>query len=238
VHYNDTSGARHKKCCNKLTAKPLSLLKNTKNNFQMKTTIISSLAVFALVSMLACGSPTGDEGTNTDSAGAIRSEPNNTGVNRDVIPDSARAAQGTVDDRTQTFMNDAALGGMAEVEISKLAKDRASNARVKNFAEMMINDHGAANNDLQTIAREKNVTLPSNLGKHQEHLEDLSKKKGAEFDKAYMKMMVNDHKDVVEDFEKCAQNGTDPDVKTFASQKLPTLRMHLDSAKAINQSLK
>lgn len=203
----------------------------------MKTTIFSSFAVFAMVSMLACGSPAGD-GTNTDSTGAIRSEPANTDVNRDITPDSAMMAQGTVDDRTHTFMNDAALGGMAEVEFSKLAKDRALNPRVKNFAEMMINDHGAANNDLKSIAREKNVTLPENLGKHQGHLEDLSKKNGAEFDKAYMKMMVNDHKDVVDEFEKCAQNGTDPDVKTFASQKLPTLRKHLDSAKAIHESLK
>jgi putative membrane protein len=211
----------------------------------MKTTIFSSIAVFAMVSMFACGSPTGDETTNADSAGAIRSEPNNTGVDR-TTDDSARMAQGTgtrtgqgtVDDRTQTFMKDAATSGMAEVELSKLAKDRASNPRVKNFAEMMINDHSAANNDLKTIAREKNVTLPENLGKHQDHLEDLSKKNGAEFDKAYMKMMVNDHKDVVDEFEKVAQSGTDPDVKTFASQKLPTLRKHLDSAKAINQSLK
>src|SRR5688572_13317036 len=111
----------------------------------MKTTIFSSLAVCAMVSLLACGSPSGDN-TNTDSTGAIRSEPNNTGVNQEV--DSTRMAQGTVDDRTHTFMNDAALGGMAEVEISKLAKDRALNPRVKTFAEMMINDHSAANNDL------------------------------------------------------------------------------------------
>jgi putative membrane protein len=203
----------------------------------MKTTIISSLAVCAMVSLLACGSPSGNN-TNSDSTGAIRSEPN-TDMNRDMAkPDSTKTAQGTVDDRTHTFINDAALGGMAEVEISKLAKDRALNPRVQHFAEMMINDHSAANNDLKTIAREKNVTLPDNFGKHQEHLEDLSKKNGAAFDKAYMKMMVNDHKDVVEAFEKCAESGTDPDVKTFASQKLPTLRMHLDSAKAINQSLK
>ncbi|HEX6430091.1 MAG TPA: DUF4142 domain-containing protein [Niastella sp.] len=200
----------------------------------MKTTIFSSITVCAMVSLLACGSPSGDT-TNTDSTGAIRSEPN-TDLNREM--DSSKMAKGTVDDRTHTFMNDAALGGMAEVEFSKLAKDRALNPRVKNFAEMMINDHSAANNDLKTIAGEKNVTLPDNLGKHQEHLEDLSKKNGADFDKAYMKMMVNDHKNVVDEFEKVAQNGTDPDVKTFASQKLPTLRMHLDSAKAINQSLK
>lgn len=215
--------------------------KNTKNKFLMKATIFSSIAACAMFSMFACQSPSSSN-TTTDSTGAIRQEPNNTRMDRDNnmnnTADSAHAAQGTVDDKTHTFMNDAAEAGMAEVEIAKLAKDRALNPRVKNFAEMMIKDHTAANNDLMTIARGKNVTLPSTLGKHQDHLEDLSKKNGAEFDKAYMKMMVNGHEDVVKDFEKCSQNGTDPDVKTFAAQKLPTLRMHLDSAKAINKALK
>jgi len=205
------------------------------------TTIFSSIAVCAVFSMFACQSPSSDK-TYTDSTGAIRQEPDNTRMDRDNNmnnqADSSRNAQGTVDDKTHTFMNDAAEAGMAEVEIAKLAKDRAQNPRVKNFAEMMIKDHSDANNKLQTIARDKSVTLPSTLGKHQDHLEDLSKKKGAEFDKAYMKMMVSGHEDVVRDFEKCSQNGTDPDVKTFAAQTLPTVRMHLDSAKAINKALK
>jgi putative membrane protein len=199
------------------------------------TTIFSSMAVCAVFSIFACQSPSSDK-TYTDSTGAIRQEPDNTRMDREV--DSTRIAQGTVDDKTHTFMNDAAEAGMAEVELAKLAKDRALNPRVKNFAEMMIKDHSDANNKLQTIARDKSVTLPSTLGKHQDHLEDLSKKNGAEFDKAYMKMMVNGHEDVVKDFEKCSQNGTDPDVKTFAAQTLPTVRMHLDSAKAINKALK
>jgi putative membrane protein len=209
----------------------------------MKTTILSSLAVCAMVSLLACGSPSGDN-TTTDSTGAIRSEPGNTDVdrNRDMAAaDSARGTQGTqgtVDDRTNTFMKDAAMGGMAEVELGKLAQEKATNPRVKNFGEMMVQDHSAANNDLKSIAQQKNVMLPTDMGKHKDHYEDLSKKTGADFDKAYMKMMVDDHQEDIDDFEKCAENGTDPDVKTFASQKLPTLRKHLDSAKAINKSLK
>lgn len=196
------------------------------------------MAVCAAFTLFACQSSSSDN-TTTDSTGTIRQEPDNTRMDRDNNQvDSTRSAQGSVDDKTHTFMNDAAEAGMAEVEIAKLVKDRAQNPRVKNFAEMMIKDHSEANNKLQTIARDKNVTLPSTLGKHQDHLEDLSKKNGAEFDKAYMKMMVNGHEDVVKEFEKCSQNGTDPDVKTFAAQTLPTVRMHLDSAKAINKALK
>lgn len=217
----------------------------------MKTTIISSFAVCAMAAMFACGSPTNDDGTNADSTGAIRSAPANTDVdrdmNRDMAGDSARAGQGTagetnrgtVDDRTSTFMNEAAMSGMAEVQLGKLAQEKATNARVKSFGEMMVRDHTAANNDLQTIAQQKNVMLRKDLeGNHKNHYEDLSKKTGADFDKAYMKMMVDDHQDAIDDFEKVAESGTDPDVKTFASQKLPTLRKHLDEAKAINKSLK
>jgi putative membrane protein len=219
------------------------LLIKTQKKVQMKKTIFYSFAVCAMVSLFACQGSSNNNGTKTDSTGINEAPPNNSDMNRDAtrMPDSSRTGQtgkGTVDDKTSTFMTDAAKGGMTEVEVSKLAQDRAMNPRVKNFAEMMVRDHGAANDELKNIARQKNVMLPTDLGKKQDDVTDLSKKKGADFDKAYMKIMVKDHKDVVDEFEKCAQNGTDPDVKTFASQKLPTLRMHLDSAKAIENSLK
>jgi putative membrane protein len=209
--------------------------------FSMKKTIFYSFAVCAMVSVFACQSPSSKNGNTADSTGINEAPPNNADANRDVtnMPDSSKMATTTVDDKTHTFMNDAAVGGMTEVEASKLATERAMSPRVKMFAEMMVKDHSAANEELKTIARGKNVNLPAELGgKNQDHITDLSKKKGTDFDKAYMKMMEGDHKDVVDAFEKCAKNGTDPDIKTFCSQKLPTLRMHLDSAKAINKSLK
>jgi len=202
----------------------------------MKTTFFSSLAICA-IALFACQSPTTDNTNNEDSVGAINRAPDNTRTDIE-RPDSAQMAQGTVDDKTHNFMNDAAMGGMTEVKLGQLAQEKAMSQRVKNFGEMMVRDHSAANDDLKAIARQKNVTLPDNIGKHQEHYDDLSKKNGADFDKAFMKMMVDDHQKVINDFEKIAENGTDPDVKTFASQKLPTLRKHLDSAKAINKSLK
>jgi len=209
----------------------------------MKTTIFSSLAVCAMA-LFACQSPSNNNNTNNgDSVGAINRAPDNTAAerNRTDMGDSTRMernVQGTVDDKTHNFINDAAMGGMAEVELGKLAQEKAMSQRVKNFGEMMVRDHSAANDDLKAICRQKNVTPPTDMGKHKDHYNDLSKKNGADFDKAYMKMMVDDHQDDIKAFEKIAENGTDPDVKTFASQKLPTLRKHLDSAKAINKSLK
>ncbi|MBO9202670.1 MULTISPECIES: DUF4142 domain-containing protein [Niastella] len=207
----------------------------------MKKSIVYSFTVCAMVSLFACQGPSSNNGTKTDSTGINEAPPNNSDVNRDVnnMPDSSKMAQTTVDDKTHTFMNDAAVGGMTEVAVSKLANDRAFNPRVKHFAEMMVHDHGATNDELKSIARGKNVNLPAELGgKNEDHVKDLSSKQGADFDKAYMKMMVSDHKDVIDAFEKVAKDGTDPDIKTFASQKLPTLRMHLDSAQAIYKMLK
>jgi putative membrane protein len=206
----------------------------------MKTTIFSFLAICAMA-LFACQSPSTNNNTTEDSVGAINQAPDNTRTDIERPEDTARmgqTTQGTVDDKTHTFMNEAAMGGMAEVQLGKLAQENGMNPRVKNFGEMMVREHSAINDDMKAIARQKNVTLPDNLGKHQDHYNDLSKKKGADFDKAYMKMMVDDHQDDIKAFEKVAENGTDPDVKTFASQKLPTLRKHLDSAKAINKSLK
>lgn len=202
---------------------------------QMKTTIFSSFVVCAMATMIACQGPSSNNNNmNSDSTGSINQAPDNMGEKSD----SSQMAQGAVDDKTHDFMNDAAMGGITEVQLGKLAQEKAVNPRVKNFGDMMVKDHTAANDDLKAIAQQKNVTLPADMGKHKDDYEDLSKKKGADFDKAFMKMMVDDHQKVVDAFEKTAENGTDPDVKTFASQKLPTLRMHLDSAKAIQKSLK
>lgn len=210
----------------------------------MKTTIFSSFVVSAaMVTLFACQGSSNNNSTNTDSTGAgtINQAPENSNMNRDssgMAQSNTPGTQSTLDDKTHNFMNEAAMGGMAEVEFGKLAQEKAMNPRVKSFGEMMVRDHTGVNNDLKSIAQQKNVTLPADLGKHKSHYDDLSKKSGADFDKAYIKMMVEDHKDDIDAFEKIAKNGTDPDIKTFASQKLPTLRMHLDSAKAIEKSLK
>jgi putative membrane protein len=215
----------------------------------MKTTIFSSFALWAIVSVIACQSPSNNNNNATgDSTGSIRQEPSNTETNTskdtssmatrsDQGTNTTKGTKGTVDEKTSKFMNEAAMGGNAEVQFGKLAEQNASSQRVKNFGEMMVKDHSAANDDLKSVAKNKNVTLPTDLGKHQHHYDDLSKKQGADFDKAYMKMMVDDHKEDIDAFEKAANTSTDPDVKNFATQKLPILRKHLDSAKAIEQSL-
>ena len=132
------------------------------------------------------------------------------------------------------FMADAAMGGMAEVEAGQLAATKATREEVKAFGERMVKDHGMANEELKRIASAKGVELPVQLDrKHRSELERLSKLDGAEFDRAYMKHMVEDHKKDVAAFRKAARGLKDAEVKQFASSTLPTLEDHLRVAESV-----
>jgi putative membrane protein len=132
------------------------------------------------------------------------------------------------------FMNDAAPGGLAEVELGKLAAQKAQSAEVKAFAQKMVEDHSKAGEELKQLASQKKVTLPTEiLPKHKEIVEKLSKLSGADFDREYVKAMVADHEKDVTAFNSVAIGATDADVKAFAAKTLPTLKMHLEMIKAM-----
>ena len=138
-----------------------------------------------------------------------------------------------------TFVMKAAVGGMTEVQGGQTAQQSAQNDRVKNFGQMMVNDHSKANQQLQSLAAAKGLTLPADLpADKQKMLTQMKSTQGAAFDKHYMSMMVEDHQKDVADFEKQSNSASDPDVRSFASQTLPGLKIDLDSAKAINCAIK
>jgi putative membrane protein len=137
------------------------------------------------------------------------------------------------------FMVEAASGGMMEVQLGKYASANAGSAAVKQFGQMMVTDHTKANTELTSIAQAKSIAIPNVPGdKHQHHIDDLSKKKGAEFDKDYMSMMVDDHEEDVKKFEDVSKNAKDADIRAFAAKTLPVLKKHLDAAKKIKDGLK
>jgi len=130
------------------------------------------------------------------------------------------------------FMNDAAPGGMAEVELGKLAVKQAASNDVKQFAQKMIDDHSKAGEDLEALAAQKKVTLPPVvLPAHKQLIGKLSKMSGADFDKEYVKAMVEAHEKDVAAFENVSKTAADADVKAFATKTLPTLKMHLEMIK-------
>lgn len=142
-----------------------------------------------------------------------------------------------VDDKK--FAQKAAIGGLEEVELGKLAVQKASSDAVKQFGQRMIDDHTKANDQLKQVAEKEGINLPQSLdSKHQSKVDKLSKLSGPEFDKAYMKNMVKDHEKDVSEFKNEAQNGSDPNIKQFASTTLPTLEQHLAAAKDLNKTEK
>jgi len=139
-----------------------------------------------------------------------------------------------VDKGDADFAVEAANGGMMEVALGNYAQQNALSQRVKDFGAMMVRDHTKAGDELKQIAAAKNITLPADLGAEaKKDVDDLMKKKGKDFDKAYMNMMVDDHKKDVKEFEKAAKDCKDIEIKGFAEKTLPVLQVHLDSSKAI-----
>jgi putative membrane protein len=137
------------------------------------------------------------------------------------------------------FMKTAAMDGMAEVELGRLAMQNAESSDVKQFAQRMVDDHGKANGELKSLAAQKNVTLPTELdAKHKAMHDKLSKMSGAAFDTAYMSHMVTDHKEAVALFQREAKSGTDADTKAFAEKTLPTLREHMKMAQDVSAKTK
>lgn len=135
----------------------------------------------------------------------------------------------------ENFVVKAAKGGMAEVELGKLAADKASNPEVKQFGQKMVDDHTKANDELKSIAEKKNITLPTAIDtKDKAEYNRLSKLSGPAFDREYMKHMLDDHKTDVSDFQYEARSGSDSDVRSFASKTLPTLQEHLKLAQTTN----
>ena len=133
-----------------------------------------------------------------------------------------------------TFLKKAASGGIAEVELGQLAVERASNPDVKQFAQRMVNDHTKANSQLKQVAAEEHIRLPQGLSARDKAIKDaLAKLSGDDFDRAYMKDMVQDHRQDVAEFERESKSTQDPAVKGFAMQTLPTLRDHLKEAQRI-----
>lgn len=144
-----------------------------------------------------------------------------------------------VDEADAKFTTQAAVGGMAEVELGKMALEKSSNAKVKEFATMMVKDHGMANTELMAIAKQKNITLPSTVDEeHKQKMDDLSKKTGADFDKAYVDAMVNGHKSTLKLMEDESKDGKDADLKSFATKTAPIVQSHLIMINKISDSMK
>lgn len=193
--------------------------------------------LIASASMITGGCSTMDNNANTSRTSAnnsmARATPNPT-ANMETANSNKPAMGDDVD-----FMTAADMGGMAEVELGKLAQTNAQNGEVKKFAALMVADHTKAGNELKALGAKKDFKPATELdSSHKATLEKLKGLSGADFDKAYVDAMVDDHEEDVDLFKEQAENGKDAEIKAFAAKTLPTLQGHLKMINDIKAKMK
>jgi len=179
--------------------------------------------------MQACHSSSSSTGAATDSTTITTADKTTTDSSKQMAaPDTGDAA----------FAGKAAAGGMTEIALSKLAVQQSTNAKIKDFANMMITDHSAAGDKLAAIAKKEGINLPAGPDTLQQNMiSDLSKKTGSDFNKAYVKQMVKDHKMTIDMFEKAQTTVKDTVLKSFITSTLPTLHKHMDAVNALKSGM-
>ncbi|MFP4090910.1 MAG: DUF4142 domain-containing protein [Cyclobacteriaceae bacterium] len=136
----------------------------------------------------------------------------------------------------QEFVAKAASGNMMEVELGKMAQERASSEEVVNFAEMMVEDHSKAQEELRGVAEKEGYTFPgSMMREYEEKVERLSQLSGESFDQVYMETMVEGHEKAIKSYEKAADKAPDQTLKTYAQKTLNVLKQHYQRAQEIEQ---
>jgi len=152
---------------------------------------------------------------------------------------AARDDKAGTADTDATFVYKASAGGLAEVNLGRVAAKQAASADVKKFAQMMVDDHTKANEELLALANKlKLKAAPRMDAEHEKLNQQLLKLTAVSFDKEYMTGQVKDHEETVALFEKQAKNGSNDELKKWADKKLPTLREHLEMARKVQSKLK
>jgi len=188
------------------------------------------LLLFSILSVsILCGCQTNPNQATTNA---------NTAINANAVAQTSPVSTAPTKRSDTGFVNTVAMDGMAEVELGHLAMQKAKSPEVKQFAQRMVADHSQANAQLKQLASNKNLTLPAETNAQQKAEKDrLSKLSGAEFDREYMSLMSAAHDKAVAAFENEARDGSEADVKTWATKTLPTLKEHQALAKQIAAKL-
>ncbi|HZZ95046.1 MAG TPA: DUF4142 domain-containing protein [Usitatibacter sp.] len=149
------------------------------------------------------------------------------------LPGAAENAAGELPRADVKFLQKAAVDGLAEVELARLAQHKAMRDEVRQFANRMVDDHSKANEQLKAIASSHGVQVPAAIDRrHEREMNKLSQLIGGDFDRAYMSRMLSEHRKDVKEFRKRANAKKQDDVTRFAAATLPVLESHLDMARA------
>jgi putative membrane protein len=150
--------------------------------------------------------------------------------------DSLKQDTAPVDKKSNDFLVNAVNDGTAEAKLAKLAKEKAISRKVKDYAGMIVNDHGVLNDQLKAVSSGLNIALPPSPDEEmQTELQSLNKHKGKDFDKDFLDMMIRGHEKMIQLFEQASKDVNNAEVKTLIDNALPQLNKHLDSARALKK---
>lgn len=209
---------------------------------------VQLISIGVLLALTSCAPRTNNASapnqTDDDNSSQTQSSP----VETPISPGSTTGtvdspADMTVDPESTNILDNnlvvkAAQDNLFEIQAGELAIQKATNAEVREFAQMMVRDHTQGTDLIEQVATERNITLPTDMGDQNQavftRLSDLS---GAEFDRAYMTEMVNSHQKDVALARNQVQNGQDQELNALTAEKLPALEGHLQMAQDIAQRL-
>lgn len=198
----------------------------------MKNLFCCCCALLVLMALWSCNNRSAD---SEKKAKAANEEKIDSQIMSNRLTDTAVAVPAKTD---ADFLVEAASGGMTEVQLGQLARDNSMNKEIKAFGELIIKDHRDSREKLKHLAESKNIVLPGEISNHQQRIKErLEKRKGEEFDRAYISLVIDDHKKDIREFQKAARNAADPEIRAFALDQLPVLNSHLDSARNLQTKM-
>jgi putative membrane protein len=184
----------------------------------------------------------GQNNTNPSGTNPGTMSPNSTGTmpgSSAGMNDNMSGGAGKVSAEDKSFMKEAMEGDMAEIQLAKLAQQKASSDQVKQFAQRMIDDHTKLDAQMKPMAQQFGVEAPTDLSsKHKSVQSKLQGLSGNQFDQEYIKAMVNDHREDDQAFLREQTTAKDPTLKSAVTQAEPIIADHLRMAQDIEKSMK
>jgi putative membrane protein len=196
----------------------------------MNSSTIYGKRTIALVgAMLLCGSMGFAQMHGSSGASSGPQTPGGQNPSMDQMNGTQTAGQPSPVDRM--FVAKAMQGSMAEVQLGQMTLQKSNNPQVKEFAQRMIDDHTKLNEQMKPVAQQLGLTPPDQVSKgDRKTMAKLQALSGSAYDQAYIKDMVKDHKQDLNEFQMEASSGQDQTVKDAASQGSKVIAQHLQMA--------
>jgi putative membrane protein len=158
---------------------------------------------------------------------------------QDLFATDAKEGEPKATASDKAFIEKAAMGGMTEVSLGKLAGEKGESKEVKDFGEKMVKDHTKIADNLKEVAGKLGTTLPEKVdATHEAKIDKMEKKSGTDFDSAYVNAMVMAHEKDIAAFEQAGKETKNADLKKFIDDSLPTMKEHLEMIKKFSQAKK